>query len=1028
MQGCVSRGIVQNTGLNYASGFQYLDNIFSESTNIQVPIDEWQMQGFQRRDSQWALSHAYGSGTIQVNAPKGSFHLGFRIYDGEDNKVQQVVVEVNGRRVGTASVHLRDNRPYLYFTDKAYDFNSGDKVTLRVSGQNGRIEGIVFLANPPERYRIEGVASQFQEGGWPCRDNSKDIVRLVWTTNWPAIGEVKIEGEGTSVTVPFNLRSQNHRLDWDGFEPGTTYKWTIKTTIPSGQVLTSGPHKFVAALPREPLSISGIEKVALPVTNDSDKDVFNWPVKVGVPFPQGELGSTSDFQIISPNGESIASQGTVLSRWPDNSIKWLLAEFMADVSAKETEEFVLRYGRDVTNRDENIELIKEADGLIQVNTGLLKLVLDPKDLKLPGQIWVNPSGDGIFTDEHRVTTGGEALISVSNTQYTTIGPVEEVRIESKGPVRATIYVRGHHRNYSGDIFLYEARIHAWHGSSFVMLEYLFGNDNPEKFTLVDSLSLDLPFTPKVTGVKVGGSDDDHSVSGSNLPIVLSQMIDHTYNVTGINNSQVASGERAPGWFEVSTEDMPITIACRYFWENYPKAVEVDSDGLKIDLMPPIEVGQYADEAETEVEETRLFFHLHEGGHKLKEGMNRRHDILLAFGHSSDNIPMEYVNTSLRASVPRKQYVESKVFGEMSQEPGYGSQIYGELMRGATQEYLMQREVYRTYGMIHFGDWWGERNYNWGNLEYDTPQAFFQTYVHTGDDLFFILGEQAALHQMDIDVIRQHSKENRVGFQHEHCMGHVGDYWASKPLGDGVHISTEISNIGHVFNYGLVSYYHLTGDSMALETAIQIADYYANQGDGTYTGLNRFNNYDFKSAPRFASWPALLFLSVYESTGDPYYLNASRIIMDRVMEKQLWSGGWLEDTFTDGYCYCKDKKCKGSATFMTGLLMHAMVEYRRIAEDDMVAPGIVGSALYLMENTYEGNGLFRITTCPTVRTGVPDHICAGLAEAYYLSENEDIKEALLLGALRTPSFNLGKNLSAYMHFVTGALKLLDESYK
>ena len=51
-------------------------------------------------------------------------------------------------------------------------------------------------------------------------------------------------------------------------------------------------------------------------------------------------------------------------------------------------------------------------------------------------------------------------------------------------------------------------------------------------------------------------------------------------------------------------------------------------------------------------------------------------------------------------------------------------MYDEAVGKGFEGYMANREKNHEYGMLSFGDWWGERSINWGNIEYDTQHAFF----------------------------------------------------------------------------------------------------------------------------------------------------------------------------------------------------------------------------------------------------------------------------------------------------------------
>ncbi len=145
-----------------------------------------------------------------------------------------------------------------------------------------------------------------------------------------------------------------------------------------------------------------------------------------------------------------------------------------------------------------------------------------------------------------------------------------------------------------------------------------------------------------------------------------------------------------------------------------------------------------------------------------------------------------------------------------------------------------REEVREYGMLNYGDWFGERIVNWGNLEYDLSHGLFLQFLRTGDKRFFSRAEQGARHHIDVDVIHALNPhlENPVGQGPMvgdiwlHSLNHTGGYYGQEDVPTGLgrpFWMGDSTNFGHVWVAGDLDYYHLTGDRRALEVSLQMAD-------------------------------------------------------------------------------------------------------------------------------------------------------------------------------------------------------------
>jgi hypothetical protein len=262
-------------------------------------------------------------------------------------------------------------------------------------------------------------------------------------------------------------------------------------------------------------------------------------------------------------------------------------------------------------------------------------------------------------------------------------------------------------------------------------------------------------------------------------------------------------------------------------------------------------------------------------------------------------------------------------------------------------------------MLNFGDWWGERSYNWGNIEYDTQHVMLMEYLRTFDRKFFERGCEAALHHRDVDGIHYAAAPLDVGKVHVHCMFHTGGYDVRTP-DKGPAMPYGGFNRGHVWTRGLFDHYFLTGDRRSLEWALAIADHLA----GPLTVGFSVGNH----AERDTAWPIFGVMAAYEATADPFYLNAARIMVEDVIRRQNpETGNW---GFPAGYSKVEPKPIGGYA-WCCGLLISALDLYNRHAHDPRVNEVIVRAARWLVRDEWiKDRQGFRATSCPTFDAATP----------------------------------------------------------
>jgi hypothetical protein len=346
-------------------------------------------------------------------------------------------------------------------------------------------------------------------------------------------------------------------------------------------------------------------------------------------------------------------------------------------------------------------------------------------------------------------------------------------------------------------------------------------------------------------------------------------------------------------------------------------------------------------------------------------------------------------------------------------------------------YLKNRERNREFGAFNFGDWWGERIINWGNIEYDTQHAFFLQFARSGDRRFLQAGDEAETHNRDVDTVHHHAKPERVGCVYAHCIGHVGDYLAKSPLpGKDQGTARGGFTVSHTWCEGHMEHYFLTGDRRSLETALKIGDHY---------DVYRMMNYDFSNC-RDSGWHIILTMAVYRATGDPFYLNAARIMVERVLERQTpkpkfntKGGGWRR-MMVPGHCLCEPAHY-GNAGFMVGVLLTGLKWYHLETSDPRVARSITMGAHFLIDDMWdESVGGFRYTSCPVSSKGPWSNFLLfdGIGYAYRLSQKAgkpDAKLAQHLAKGTDPAISamsgMGKSFSQFIRVAPHFIGLLSE---
>jgi len=931
--------------------------------NAPLSPKECRLKGFEpdeKRDEVSGGRHA-GAGLTFSCPKRGRLHVAWVImnYGGQD---QAHAVFVNGERKGFGVCDELGRGQQFFTLEQPIDFTGSEKIEIRVMrhGNSFRFRNVLLLTELPKRPSLHIVnlaaAPVFQPDG--SRDG-----RITWITNRACASEVRFgptPAYGNKVTQD-EAFINNHRVFLRDIEPGTIYHYRVIVKSYKGESIESEDRTFVTKAPHVPTGKIARAEVPLSVGTAKGAGQADVYVSSGVPFPVSHLASPTSVQLLDDGGRETPVQTRALARWPDGTVKWLHLVFPARVSDSTPRKFTLRYGTAVKSSrvKSGIRLTESADG-VTIVTGPLQIKLSRRAFSPPGTVWLDANGDGKFEAGERMTDdGAESCVTLRDAEgkaFTSLSPPDEVVVEEAGPLRASVRIRGTHQAADGaKLFAYTVRLYAYAGKPYVRVFYTFGNDNlKQMFTQIKGISLS-------TGVQLGpkvwcvfGGEAAQPV-GAKYTVGLYQDYENHYRRTR-NGDVLGEGKQAVGWVRLSNGTRGLTVSVRNFWQLYPKAFTMRGDRIEVGLLPALAKDQYAKDKDLE---DRLFYYALNGLYKFRQGFEKRHELLYHFHTKpgeADAVALLFQHPVV-AAAPPKWNCDTEAFGRVTPTSENEFPWYERRFEKSVERTLVShRERYREYGMMNFGDWYGERRYNWGNMEYDTPFVLLAQYLRRGDAALFEFAQQAARHNMDVDTIHHHADPTYVGAVYAHCIGHTGWYYPygfrppATPRGG--------CSPGHTWNRGTFLYHFLTGDPRARETALDVSNHIAEYRTRNYTIANH--------ASRDHSWPILACLTAYEVTHDPFYINGAKIIADKVIEGQdPVTGSWL---YPAGYSDVMPQKLGGYA-WCVGLLLNSLNWYRQhLAEPTEIEAAktcMIRAADWLIASEWmpKAEG-FRSTSCPS----------------------------------------------------------------
>jgi hypothetical protein len=743
-------------------------------------------------------------------------------------------------------------------------------------------------------------------------------------------------------------------------------------------------------------------EISLTVNEPAGVACVQAPVTSGVPLAAGVLRDPAAARLRAAGGREIPLQTAPLARWPDGSVKWLLLDFQTDLAPRESRAFSL-----VTPEAAGAEnatagaarppsplasgtaaaapsspaaepaaqagatlRVTQAAGRTVIVTGPLRLELEAAAFDPLGAVWLDRNHDGAFADDERVTApaGGLFVRDLAGRRFESRGAPAEIVVEESGPERACVRVSGRHGAEGGTRFGYVFRLHAFRGQPFVRCSYTFTNDDQDAvMTSIAELGLATrlaaaagqPGPPQLGGEPAGAGR-------------IFQRDENTCERDGR-----ASHARAPGWAAVPGERSGFALGVREFWQQWPKALEARDGALTVGLCPAFPAGLY--DGRPLAEENKLTYALRRGAYTFKVGVEKTHELTAVFFAAPpepaalDAFFRAAETPLLATSAPA--YVDATgVAGRLPPADPAKFSGYDAWFERAFADHLKRRESGREYGLLNYGDWFGERQVNWGNLEYDLQRGLFLHYLRTGDRRFFDRAAQASRHHLDVDVVHAvnpHLKNPfgappQAGQIWLHSLNHTGGYFSNAPLPvDRTYQMGHSANYGHVWISGDLDYYFLTGDRRAREVALLVADTMSAQMVGK-VGTHIRNQ----------GWPMILVLSAYDATGEPRYLAAARRNWEALRESLDWQRGWVVKLASDHCLHpagstqlqrdtiYKDQRCEGNVPFMEGLTLCALARYHRASGDPEVLRAItVGIDQMIRECWLPEQKTFRYTACP-----------------------------------------------------------------
>lgn len=677
------------------------------------------------------------------------------------------------------------------------------------------------------------------------------------------------------------------------------------------------------------------------------------PVTMGVPLPQGAFSKNSldTFALLDNAGNAVPADFQALNLWEDTvSVRWLQVNTQLSMGPRESLYVYLtdKKGRNDLTAVNKLSAVKQGDK-ITVITGPLKFIVRGTDFNGIDSAWIDESGRGAFDPAHCVVAGnvgGFSILLNTTESMTSLSGAGTATIEELSPFRAVILVKG---RYGANVAHF-TRIYAYHNKSYVRMVHTFWMDNMDNSAYLSLHRLSFDLKTALSGALrsfVPGDSLDFRLPLTDS-VVIHQVDLDRYRIKS-GTAQIDTGKGVSryyppqykfirtGWGAMDNGSLGVAGGLRYFFEMFPKAVELKSSGV-LSLC--------------------LYKRSVPDAERMFSGEARTNELFLNFYQDTAQVTSLEANGAARAPVflvapPRwycgqTQCLHAGLADSLSANflPAYQSKIrdYNKALNAYCVQHLRTRRElglsrgasWRTYcgfGFINFGDEWDEANiggctvdnftFQYDNNYYDFPYAVLMSFFVCGSTFPLTLALENCTHMLDVDHNSWHSDPLMVGACRQcFSVGHVRGY--DSPC-----------NVYHssLYNHwkceSAFELFYLTADRFYLDRGLALADYVVRRNT---MGMDCQNN------PRSVMSSLNAMTGAFRCTHDKKYLDNTW---------KLWSGPIHSQIARQGNVGLQD--------WMQGLAMEGMAKAQKIEPDSARAAYYKADLLIQRAHTFGVEG-------------------------------------------------------------------------
>ena len=641
------------------------------------------------------------------------------------------------------------------------------------------------------------------------------------------------------------------------------------------------------------------------------------PVSAGIPWPRGVLQVADDLRLIDESGSAIPLQAKALDRWSDGSIRWTLLDWRATVDGRAVYRVEVAPGSPRVLEGPRVEIASKPGPGLEIATGRARFRIGVggdrlfESVEVDGVAAIEPARTRLIVEEG----SGVPLAIRSRT----------LEILESGPIRSAVRVEGDgSRPGRAACLRFVLDVHFFAGSATVRLELTLHNparaEHPGGlWDLGSGGSIDLKRValtlalPGEIGLVSTWCSTDRGQAARRLEGDFELYQDSSGGANWNGSNHVNRHRRIPVTFrgyrlrhgeseesglratpaaavEGEGEGRTLALATGRFWENFPKAIEVDGGEVSLALFP----AQSADV------------------HELQGGERKTHVVHAAFG--PDDVAeglLEWCRSPLLARATPDGYAAAGAIPYLIPRAADPNATYLGLVDAAIEgpdTFEAKREAVDEYGWRHFGDVYGDHEavlhpgetpiVSHYNNQYDNVGGFACQFLRSGDRRWWTQMDELARHVVDIDVYRtdrDRAAYNGGMFWHT-CHYVDADTATHRTYPRRAGVAGGGPSGGHGYSTGLTWHHFLTGDPRSREAAIGLGRWVIDMDDGRKAAFGWLDGHPHGHAtasgsesyhgPGRAPANSLeVLMNARRLTGDPAFLEKAEQIIRRCIHPE-----------------------------------------------------------------------------------------------------------------------------------------------